>query len=60
VWTRRCVGTVRRRDGRRQVTYEGQPLYFYAHDPRSQVLCNDVVEFAGTWFAGTAAGDPPA
>jgi len=51
---------VTRRDGRRQVTYRGQPLYFYVDDPRGQVLCNDVVEFGGTWFALTAAGKPPA
>jgi predicted lipoprotein with Yx(FWY)xxD motif len=54
------LGTVRRRDGRRQVTYKGQPLYFYVHDPKGQVLCNDVFEFGGTWFALTAAGGPPA
>jgi predicted lipoprotein with Yx(FWY)xxD motif len=54
------LGTVKRRDGRRQVTYKGQPLYFYVHDPKRQVLCNDVVEFGGTWFALDAAGDPPA
>jgi predicted lipoprotein with Yx(FWY)xxD motif len=57
---RDLLGTVRRRDGRRQVTYKGQPLYFYVHDPKGQVLCNDVVEFGGTWFALTAAGEPPA
>lgn len=54
------LGTVKRRDGRRQVTYKGQPLYFYVHDPKRQVLCNDVEEFGGTWFALDAAGEPPA
>ncbi len=54
------LGTVTRRDGRRQVTYRGQPLYFYVDDPKGEVLCNDVVEFGGTWFALTAAGEPPA
>ena len=53
------LGTTRRRGGRRQVTYRGQPLYFYVHDPKRQVLCNDVFEFGGTWFALDAAGDPP-
>ena len=53
------LGTVRR-GSRRQVTYRGQPLYFYAHDPRGKVLCNDIVEFGGTWFAVTAKGNPPA
>ena len=54
------LGTVERRDGRRQVTYRGQPLYFYVRDPRRQVLCNDVAEFGGTWFALDSAGNPPA
>jgi predicted lipoprotein with Yx(FWY)xxD motif len=54
------LGTIERRDGRRQVTYRGQPLYFYVDDPKRQVLCNDVAEFGGTWFALDAAGDPPA
>jgi predicted lipoprotein with Yx(FWY)xxD motif len=53
------LGTIRRRDGRRQVTYKGQPLYFYVSDPKGQVLCNDIAEFGGTWFALTSAGDPP-
>jgi predicted lipoprotein with Yx(FWY)xxD motif len=57
---RALLGTVRRRDGRRQVTYAGQPLYFYVGDPKGEVLCNDIVEFGGAWFAVTAAGKPPA
>jgi len=57
---RALLGTVRRRGGRRQVTYAGQPLYFYEHDPRGEVLCNDIAEFGGTWFAVTAEGKPPA
>jgi predicted lipoprotein with Yx(FWY)xxD motif len=56
---RSLIGTVAR-GRRRQVTYRGQPLYFYEHDPRGEVLCNDIVEFGGTWFAVTAAGRPPA
>ena len=54
------LGTVRRTDGQRQVTYAGQPLYFYEHDPKGEVLCNDIAEFGGTWFAVTAEGKPPA
>jgi len=54
------LGTVERRDGRRQVAYRGQPLYFYVDDPKRQVLCNDVAEFGGTWFALDAKGEPPA
>jgi predicted lipoprotein with Yx(FWY)xxD motif len=54
------LGTATRRNGRRQVTYKGQPLYFYVSDPKGEVLCNDIAEFGGTWFALTAAGNPPA
>jgi predicted lipoprotein with Yx(FWY)xxD motif len=53
------LGTIRRRDGSRQVTYKGQPLYFYVDDPRGQVLCNNVPEFGGTWYALNAKGSPP-
>jgi hypothetical protein len=42
------------------VTYKGQPLYFYVNEPKGQVLCNNVAEFPGTWFALTAAREPPA
>jgi predicted lipoprotein with Yx(FWY)xxD motif len=57
---RDLLGTITRRDGRRQVTYKGQALYFYVADPVGQVLCNDVAEFGGTWFALDAKGNPPA
>jgi predicted lipoprotein with Yx(FWY)xxD motif len=53
------LGTITRRDGRRQMTYRGHALYFYVHDPRGEVLCNDVFEFGGTWFALDAQGEPP-
>ena len=56
---RSLLGTVER-GRRRQVTYRGQPLYFYEHDPRGEVLCNNIVEFGGTWFALTSEGKPPA
>jgi predicted lipoprotein with Yx(FWY)xxD motif len=57
---RSLLGTIERRDGRRQVTYKGQPLYFYVDDPKGEVLCNDVAEFGGTWYALDAKGNPPA
>ena len=57
---RSLLGTVARRDGRRMVTYAGRPLYFYEHDPKGEVLCNDIVEFGGTWFAVTPQGKAPA
>jgi predicted lipoprotein with Yx(FWY)xxD motif len=44
------LGTVKRRDGRRQVTYAGQPLYFYAHEEPGQVLCHNVDLNGGLWW----------
>jgi predicted lipoprotein with Yx(FWY)xxD motif len=45
------LGTVRRRDGRRQVTYAGWPLYYYVNDRRpGQVTCQNVDQFGGLWL----------
>jgi predicted lipoprotein with Yx(FWY)xxD motif len=51
------VGSVRRADGRLQVTYAGHPLYHYVGDHRpGQVLCQAVAEFGGTWYVIAASG----
>jgi len=51
------LGTVRRVDGTRQVTYGGRPLYYYIGDRRpGQVLCQDVREFGGTWLVVRGSG----
>jgi len=39
-------GTIRRPDGRLQVTFDRRPVYTYAHEAPTQVLCDDV----GGWF----------
>ena len=44
------LGTIRRRDGGRQVTYAGQPLYYYAHEDPGQVLCHNVDLNGGLWW----------
>ena len=44
------LGTVKRRDGRVQVTYAGKPLYFYAHEGPREVKCQNVSEFGGLWL----------
>jgi predicted lipoprotein with Yx(FWY)xxD motif len=44
------LGTVRRRDGRRQVTYNGWPLYYYAHERAGEVKCQNVQTHGGTWL----------
>ena len=38
--------TIRRPDGRYQVTFKGLPVYTYAHEGPRQVLCNNV----NGWF----------
>jgi predicted lipoprotein with Yx(FWY)xxD motif len=45
------LGTTTRRNGRKQVTYGGRPLYYYAHEGRGQVLCHDVFLNGGYWWA---------
>ena len=52
------LGTVRRRDGRRQVTYNGWPLYYYAHEGPGEVKCQNVREFGGLWLVLRASGRP--
>jgi predicted lipoprotein with Yx(FWY)xxD motif len=54
---RSLIGTTRRRGGRRQVTYNGWPLYYYVGDRRpGQVLCQNVDEFGGTWLVVRPSG----
>ena len=43
-------GTIRRPDGRLQVTRNRLPLYTYAHEAPRQVLCNNV----NGWFVARA------
>lgn len=53
---RALIGRVRRRDGRFQVTYNGWPLYFYAHEGPREVRCQGVDEFGGLWLVVRADG----
>jgi len=43
------LSTIRRRNGSRQVTYAGRPLYRYVDDPVGSILCQNVREFGGLW-----------
>jgi len=52
------LGTTKRRDGSSQVTYNGHPLYFYAHEDKFQVLCHNVNENGGLWLVVTPKGEP--
>src|SRR5438045_1413134 len=53
----KLLGLTRRRDGRRQATFAGHPLYYYVGDRRpGQVLCQNVAEFGGTWLVLSSRG----
>jgi predicted lipoprotein with Yx(FWY)xxD motif len=52
------LGTTRRRNGRLQVTYAGQPLYYYVDDSPGTILCHDVAEFGGLWLVVKPNGKP--
>jgi predicted lipoprotein with Yx(FWY)xxD motif len=53
----KLLGTTERDDGTTQVTYAGQPLYYYVDDPRGEVLCHNVEEFGGLWLVVEPSGD---
>ena len=51
------LGTIRRGDGSRQVTYAGKPLYYYVGDREPlQVLCQNVDEYGGVWLVVRPTG----
>ena len=52
------LDTTKRRNGRKQLTYGGHPLYYYAHEGPGQVLCHDIEEFGGLWLVVRKSGKP--
>jgi predicted lipoprotein with Yx(FWY)xxD motif len=51
------LGTTRRSNGARQVTYAGHPLYHYTGDRKpGDVLCQAVSEFGGGWYVVSPSG----
>jgi len=44
-------------EGKTQVTYNGHPLYYYAHEGPGEVLCQGVDEFGGLWLVVDPGGD---
>ena len=51
------LGTVRRANGTRQVTYAGRPLYYYVGDAKpGQIRCQNISEFGGLWLIVRASG----
>src|SRR5262249_36061455 len=44
------LGSVRRSDGTRQLTFKGRPLYYYDADKPGVILCQNVREYGGDWL----------
>ncbi len=52
------LGTITRRGGNQQVTYNGHPLYLFIEDLKpGQTTGQGVTAFGAAWFALTPAGD---
>ncbi len=51
------LGTTERRDGSTQITYNGHPLYYYAHEGPGEVKCHNVATHGGRWWVITPAGE---
>ncbi len=53
----KLLGTVRRSDGTRQVTYNGHPLYHFVNDKKpGQITCQNVSQFGAKWLVVNPAG----
>ncbi len=51
------LGTTERRDGTTQVTYNGHPLYYYAHEGPGEVKCHNISTHGGRWWVIKPNGD---
>lgn len=51
------LATSKRTDGTVQVTYNGHPLYYYAHEGKHDVKCHDVFLNGGKWYVVQPDGD---
>lgn len=50
------LSTTKRSDGTTQVTYNGHPLYYYAHEKPGEVKCHNVTTHGGLWWVITVDG----
>lgn len=51
------LGTTERTDGSLQVTYNGHPLYYYAHEGPGEVKCHNVSTHGGLWWVIQPSGN---
>jgi predicted lipoprotein with Yx(FWY)xxD motif len=53
------LGTITRSDGKKQVTYKGHPLYFYAADTSAGMTSGQGINtFGGKWWLVAPSGAP--
>lgn len=50
------LGTTKRTDGSTQVTYNGHPLYYYAHEKAGEVKCHNISTHGGLWWVIQPSG----
>ena len=52
------LGTITRKDGSLQVTYNGRPLYYYQRDKMAgDVFGQDIQDFGAHWYLVSASGE---
>lgn len=52
------TGSITRKDGTVQVTYNGHPLYYFVGDKKpGEITCQAVTEFGGAWYVVDASGN---
>ena len=53
----KLLGTIKRKDGSRQVTYAGHPLYRFVNDKKpGDITCQNVSQFGAKWLVVSPAG----
>lgn len=50
------LSTTERTDGSTQVTYNGHPLYYYAHEGPGEVKCHNISTHGGLWWVIQPSG----
>lgn len=53
------LGTIKRPEGKTQVTFKGRPLYAFAGDSKPGQANGEGFKDVGTWHAATLAASPP-
>jgi predicted lipoprotein with Yx(FWY)xxD motif len=54
----KLLGMTKRKDGALQVTYNGHPLYYYAADTPTKIMCQHADMHGGLWLIVKPNGQP--